>query len=115
MDKLMNTTTERTPALGLTTPLTFGKYQGLTVESVAKFDPAYLLWIKQNVTRLEWADDALAYAKKAWSRDYRQKMDRQNAWAWGFGRDARDARDRQTMKRLRIEIEENARHRRQHD
>jgi len=41
------------------TPLTFGKHVGLTPEQVAKKDPGWLVWAKQNVTNKLVCSDAL--------------------------------------------------------
>lgn len=93
-------------AYGTSDPLPFGKYAGLSIGAIARFDPAYLLWIKRNLTNFAWTDEALALAKKAWTRDYYQKQGRQNGWAWGCGSAVRRAAEAQRESRIRIEAEE---------
>lgn len=39
--------------LTLNSVLTFGKYQGMTVEDVCDLDPNYMDWVRENVTRFE--------------------------------------------------------------
>lgn len=89
----------------LQTKLPFGKYKGLTVEAVGKFDASYLLWLNQK-TDAEFDDEALAYAKPLWTGEYRQKSENMNAWAWGFGRDVRQSKDKAMTRNIRIEMDE---------
>ncbi|WP_447724672.1 exodeoxyribonuclease X C-terminal domain-containing protein [Sphingomonas koreensis] len=93
-------------AYGLNDPLPFGKYKGLSIGAIAKFDPAYLLWIKRNLERFQWSPDALSLAKNAWTRDYFQRLERQNGWAWGFGRDVRACANRARSRAIGIELDE---------
>ncbi len=91
---------------GLQDPLRFGKYKGLCIEAIAKFDPAYLLWIKRNLEWFAWAPEALDHAKVAWTRDYHQKLERQNAWAWGCGAAVKREAQRARSNAIAIELQE---------
>ena len=89
----------------LQTKLPFGKYKGLTVEAIGKFDASYLLWLKREAGA-QFDDAALDYAKPLWTREYQQKSSNMNAWAWGFGRDVKQSKDRDTTRKIRIEMDE---------
>ena len=91
-------------ALQTSTVLRFGKYKGLTVEAVGKFDASYLLWLKRKGT--EFSAEAIEYAKPLWTREYRQRGARQEGWAWGFGSAAKRDAERYGARRIRIEHEE---------
>jgi len=95
----------RNRVITLRDPLWFGKYRGLCVEAVCRFDPAYLLWVKRTLN-LAWQPEALSMAKKAWSKDHFAKLERQNAWAWGFGAGAKVSRDKESIRRIKAEFEE---------
>ena len=92
--------------LDLRTPLPFGKYKGLTVEAVGKFNALYLLWLKQNCERHTLSAEAIEYAKPLWSREYRESMTRQEAWAWGFGNGAKRSAEHARSRAIQIECEE---------
>lgn len=91
-------------AIDVSTVLRFGKYKGLTVEAISKFDASYLLWLKHN--GVKFSDEAIAYAKPLWTREYRQRGARQEGWAWGFGSAVKRENDREQARRISIEHEE---------
>lgn len=93
-------------AYGLNDALPFGKYKGLSIGAIARFDPMYLLWIKRNLDRFHWQPAALEVAKKAWTRAYYATADRQNAWAWGFGAGAKSSVAHARHAAIKIEAEE---------
>lgn len=93
-------------AYGINDPLAFGKYAGLSIRAIARFDPAYLLWIKRNLASFRFTTDALELAKTAWTKDYYRKLERQNGWAWGCGAAVKRDADQARSRAIDIEIEE---------
>lgn len=89
--------------LSLSTTLAFGKYQGLRVSAVLRFNPSYLWWAHKNLDRVSFDDAALDAIKAECRKEQTASLDRQNAWAWGFGSGAR--RTVQRIRRSKIEIE----------
>ena len=46
------------------TPLTFGKYAGQTPDEISKHDPAYIVWLYDNISPhkcSEWLKEACEY------------------------------------------------------
>lgn len=50
--------------LYLDTLLPFGKYRGETVEMVTRADPAYIIWMSENVGRVRIADNVTHLANE---------------------------------------------------
>lgn len=90
-------------ALSLASVLPFGKYTGLTVAAVLRFNPFYLWWAHKNLERVSFDDEALSAIKAECRKEQAASLDRQNAWAWGFGSGAK--RTAQSIRHRKIEIE----------
>jgi len=94
------------PSAGPGEPLRFGKYAGLSPAAVLRFDPQYLVWVSKNLMKVALPDSIVEAAKDSARKERSASFERQNAWAWGFGREARVSRDRLVLKRIKIEHEE---------
>lgn len=92
--------------MGLSSILRFGKYRGLSVGAIIRFDPRYLSWARENVGGFTLDAAALESLRPALREEREQSMGRQNAWCWGFGRGAREAADARRHRAIRIEHEE---------
>lgn len=86
--------------------LHFGKYKGLTVGAVLKFNPEYLWWLLQNIDAFRLEPQVREKVRKATIADRQFALNQQDAWAWGFGREAKSARSRDNLRRIKIEQEE---------
>lgn len=89
--------------LTLTSVLRFGKYKGLSVSAVLRFNPFYLWLMHKNLDRVTFDETALDAIKAECRKEQDASLDRQNAWAWGFGDGAR--RTVQKIRRRKIQIE----------
>jgi hypothetical protein len=68
----------------------FGKYKGCRVDEVVQKAPEYILWLEENIAYKvpEHLTDAYRQALK----DFREfEYNQANAWAWGFGKQAKNA------------------------
>lgn len=92
--------------MGPDSTFTFGKYRGLSVAAIARFDPRYLSWANENLDSVSFNDDAKAIIRPALRIEREQSMQRQNAWAWGFGQQARSAGERWRHNAIKIEHQE---------
>lgn len=90
----------------LSSVFTFGQYKGLTVAAVIKFNARYLRWAVNNVPWFDLDAEARKAGQRAINAEEDQAMERQNAWAWGFGAGARRARESAQMGRIKIELAE---------
>ena len=90
----------------LSSRLTFGKYRGIPVSGVLRFNPQYLLWAAKNLEWFKLDADAEGACKVATKKLRNASSERQNAWAWGFGKEARAASDAQFLRLIDIEQEE---------
>lgn len=86
--------------------LRFGKYQGLSVGAVLRFNPFYLWWTHKNLDRVSFHADTLDAIKAACREEQASSLDRQNAWAWGFGSGAKRTADKLRHRKIEIEHEE---------
>lgn len=92
--------------LSLSSTLRFGKYKGLTVEAVMKFNPRYFAWAVKNVEGFDLDAEARKVGQRAINAEREFSMNQQNAWAWGFGGEAKSARQRREMRKIKIEHDE---------
>lgn len=90
----------------LNSTLSFGKYRGLTVGAVARFNPLYLTWAEENLRRFDLDTEARKVVYQEARAAERFSINQQDAWAWGFGRGAKAARERRTARLIKIEHEE---------
>jgi len=91
-------------AINLESVLAFGKYRGLPVAAVVRFNPSYLGWLRDQGK--EMAADLVEVLRSALCAERKQSLQNQNAWAWGFGADVRSAKQRRDGDLIRIEHEE---------
>jgi len=89
--------------------LRFGKYRGLSVRAIARFDALYLIWAEKNLSSFSISDDAKQAVLAGARKEYERSLDRQNGWAWGFGACAKKAADTDRSRRIQIEHEERRR------
>lgn len=92
--------------LSLNSVLRFGKYRGLTVGAVARFNPRYLTWAEESLDRFALDSEARKVVWQEARAAERFSINQQDAWAWGFGRDAKAARERRNARLIKIEHEE---------
>jgi hypothetical protein len=87
--------------------LRFGKYSGLSVRAILRFDPRYIGWLRANLDGGFPLDDD---AKEAWVKaereDRQQSMNRQEGWAWGFGAAVKSAAQSSMRHKIKVEHEE---------
>lgn len=86
--------------------LRFGKYQGLSVGAVLRFNPFYLWWAHKNLDRVTFDAETLDAIKAECRKEQAGSMDRQNAWAWGFGSGAKRTAEKLRHRKIAIEHEE---------
>lgn len=91
---------------GLSSVLTFGKYKGLPVAAVIKFNAKYLGWAVANVPWFDLDAEARKIGQQAINKEDDFALGQMNAWAWGFGYDAKQGRKRYDRRRIDIEFEE---------
>lgn len=46
------------------TPLTFGKYKGMTPKDVARIDPSYVVWMSDTIAARQCSDKLVQYCKR---------------------------------------------------
>jgi hypothetical protein len=90
----------------LSSVLTFGKYKGLTVRAVIRFDARYFGWAVKNVPWFDLDAEARKIGQRAINDEKRFASNQQEAWAWGFGLSAKNAREKYDSRRHSIEYEE---------
>jgi hypothetical protein len=90
----------------LETALTFGKYRGLSVAAIIRFNAKYLAWAIKNVPAFDLDAEARKVGQRAINAENAFSLNQQNAWAWGFGRNAKSAREKHTLRMIQIEREE---------
>jgi hypothetical protein len=90
----------------LSSVLTFGKYKGLTVAAVIKFNASYFHWAINNVPWFDMDADARKIAQRAVNKEREFSLQQQNAWAWGFGYEAKHGRRAYDRERIAIEFAE---------
>lgn len=90
----------------LSSVLTFGKYKGLTVAAVIKFNAKYLGWAVANVPWFDLDEEARKIGQRAINKEDDFSSAQMNAWAWGFGLNAKNARSKRDRKATAIEFEE---------
>lgn len=86
--------------------LTFGKYKGLPVRAVLRFNARYFGWAVKNIEWFDMDAEARKVAQRAINKERQMALNQQEAWAWGFGRDARSARQKHDYRMIQIENEE---------
>lgn len=92
--------------LGLESILRFGKYEGLSIGAIIRFDAGYISWCKQNLDWFSINEEARQAFAKEISKDRRASLSRQDAWCWGFGAGAKSALERETHRKIKIEHDE---------
>jgi hypothetical protein len=93
-------------AMGLKSVFRFGKYKGLTVAAVIRFNPGYLAWMLKNIDGADFDAEARKAGQQALNEEREQSMQRQNGWAWGFGAEVRAAATSYRHATIQIEHEE---------
>lgn len=93
-------------ALNLQSPLSFGKYRGLSIAAVIRFDPAYISWARANLPSVNFGGDVIDALRPALREEREESLNRQNAWAWGFGAGAKRAASNRRNRKIEIEHEE---------
>lgn len=93
---------------GLNSVIGFGKYRGLTVAAVIKFNPRYLAWAVKNVAGFDLDAEARKIGQRAINAEREFGMNQQNAWAYGYGLEAKEARRRHDRRMIEIEHRERA-------
>ena len=73
---------------------TFGKYRGLSVEDVIKFNPDYVLWAAENLSTFVLPPDVKRGCLNEARRREQDSLTRQDAWCHGFGAGAKRAAER---------------------
>jgi hypothetical protein len=82
----------------------FGKYKGLTVADVASFNPFYLTWAIKNVPGFDLTAEARKLGQRQLNLHEQQSMNRQEGWAWGFGRAVKSAANSWRGKMVELEM-----------
>ena len=83
-----------------------GKYKGLSVGAIIKFNPAYIMWMKKELVWFVMDDATLTKAKEEFSKLQEYNINQQDAWAHGFGLAAKRSRRKRDFKMIEIEMEE---------
>lgn len=91
--------------LGWDEPLWFGKYNGLLVSEVASFNPGYLAWAVNNLDQFDLSPHARKMGQRQLDLHRQQSSERQNGWAWGFGRAVRSAAESWRSRLVRLELD----------
>lgn len=83
-----------------------GKYKGLPLSSIVKFNAGYIMFLYD---KFEWFNLESEFKKEVFTA-YRQHekfvMNQQNAWAHGFGKQAKSVRDSYNSELFSIEYDE---------
>lgn len=86
-----------------TATMRFGKYKGLLIADIITFDPQYLLWAQENLSAFSLSAEHELAARMERSKRNRASMERQNAWAYGFGEGAKKSRSAQDWADIKAE------------
>lgn len=87
-----------------------GKYIGLPLSSIIKFNPGYILWMSNKFSHFKLDDEFRKEVVKKYSEYERFIGNQQNAWAHGFGKNAKSARMKYDSEMISIEFEEREKH-----
>lgn len=91
---------------GLDYIFTYGKYKGLTIRAVLRFNPQYILWLRNSNKDFGLTKEAFSIYKEAIIKYRSFMLMQQDAWAHGFGLQAKQARTNYDRKMAQIEQEE---------
>lgn len=89
--------------LGWNDAMRFGKYKDLLISEIASFNPQYLAWACKNLDGFDLTPEARKLGQRELNRHREQSMQRQNGWAWGFGREVKAASEAWSMRLWKLE------------
>ncbi|GLI99100.1 hypothetical protein [Sphingobium sp. BS19] len=86
-------------------PLPFGKYKGMLISEIASFNPKYLAWAVNNLSKFDLTPNARKLGQRELNKHREQSMQRQNGWAWGFGKAVKSAASAWSARLIHLEHE----------
>lgn len=84
----------------------FGKYKGLSIGAVIKFNAQYVAWLRSDGKEFELTQRAWKQYIEAFKQERKRSRNNQELWAHGFGKAAKDNRSFCMGENIRIESDE---------